>query len=58
MTIQTKYLSLISLYYSIFSIYSHLQIKIYEQRKIKRVKIEIKGGDKDVIPILSFKIIN
>ena len=41
MTIQTKYLSLISLYYSIFSTNSHLQTKIYDQRKTNRVEIKI-----------------
>ena len=35
MTIQAKYLSVISLYYSIFSTYSHLQTKIYDLRKTK-----------------------
>ena len=35
MTIQAKYLSHFSLYYSIFSNYSHLQTKIYNLHNIK-----------------------
>ena len=34
-TLQAKYLSIISLYYSIFSAYSHLQTKIYDLRNTK-----------------------
>ena len=41
MTIQAKYLSVISLYYSIFSTHSHLRTKIYYLRKQNRVGVEM-----------------
>ena len=40
-TLQAKYLSIISLYYSIFSAYSHLQTKIYDLRNTKKGRGEM-----------------